>query len=85
MKRSIFGFGLGTVVAFALSWARNHSLLWAIVHAVYSWFYVAYVGLIEAGILAPIDSSAFPPALAAIIAGLLFVIAAAIVGTLLKR
>ena len=36
------GFGLGVVIAVALSWDANHSILWAIFHVFLSWFYVIY-------------------------------------------
>lgn len=36
------GFTLGTVVAVALSWSANNSILWAIVHGFLSWLYVVY-------------------------------------------
>ena len=36
------GFGLGVVIAVALSWAANHSILWAIVHGFLGWLYVIY-------------------------------------------
>ena len=36
------GFGLGVVIAVALSWGANHSILWAIVHGFLSWFYIIY-------------------------------------------
>jgi hypothetical protein len=36
------GFTLGTVVAVALSWSRNKSILWAILHGILSWMYVLY-------------------------------------------
>ena len=36
------GFGLGVVIAVALSWGANHSVLWAILHGFFSWFYVIY-------------------------------------------
>lgn len=36
------GIGLGSVLAVVLSWSSNHSVLWAILHAVCSWFYVIY-------------------------------------------
>ncbi len=41
-SRSGAGFGLGVVIAVALSWGANHSILWAIVHGFLSWFYVIY-------------------------------------------
>lgn len=44
---SIGGFTLGTVVAVALSWGANHSILWAIIHGFLSWIYVIYYILIK--------------------------------------
>ena len=37
----IFG-SIGAVIAALLSYQVNNSLLWALVHAFFSWFYVAY-------------------------------------------
>lgn len=39
------GIGLGTVVAVALSWSANHSILWAVIHGIFGWFYVIYYAL----------------------------------------
>lgn len=36
------GFSLGTVIAVALSWSANKSILWAIIHGFLSWFYIIY-------------------------------------------
>ena len=36
------GFTLGTLVAVALSWSANKSILWAVIHGFLSWFYVIY-------------------------------------------
>jgi len=36
------GIGIGTVIAIILSWTTNHSILWAILHGIFSWFYVIY-------------------------------------------
>ncbi len=36
------GIGLGTVIAIVISWDRNKSVLWAIVHGFFGWFYVIY-------------------------------------------
>lgn len=36
------GIGIGTVVAIVLSWSINHSVLWAIVHGFFGWFYLLY-------------------------------------------
>jgi hypothetical protein len=37
--------GIGSVIAVVCSWQRNKSILWAILHAVFSWFYVIYFAL----------------------------------------
>lgn len=39
------GVGLGTVIAVVTSWERNKSILWAILHGLFSWFYVIYFAL----------------------------------------
>lgn len=36
------GVGLGTIVAVVISWSRNKSILWAIIHGILGWFYVIY-------------------------------------------
>jgi hypothetical protein len=36
------GIGLGSILAIVLSWSRNSSVLWAIVHAIFGWLYVIY-------------------------------------------
>jgi hypothetical protein len=36
------GIGLGSALAIVLSWHRNRSILYAIVHGVLSWLYVIY-------------------------------------------
>ena len=36
------GISFGTALAIAISWSINQSILWAIVHGVFSWFYVLY-------------------------------------------
>ncbi len=36
------GVGLGAVIAVVASWSRNASILWAILHGLFSWFYVIY-------------------------------------------
>jgi hypothetical protein len=41
------GFSLGTVIAVALSWSANHSILWAIFHGFCSWLYVIYYVLFK--------------------------------------
>lgn len=39
------GIGLGSVLAIVTSWDRNKSILWAILHAIFGWFYVIYFAL----------------------------------------
>ena len=36
------GISLGTLIAIVISWSANHSVLWAIVHGFFGWFYVLY-------------------------------------------
>jgi len=37
------GVGLGTIVAVVVSWNRNKSILWAIIHGILGWLYIIYV------------------------------------------
>jgi hypothetical protein len=36
------GIGFGSALAITISWSLNQSIVWAIVHGVLSWIYVAY-------------------------------------------
>ena len=36
----------GSALAIAISYANNHSILWAIIHGIFSWVYVAYFALV---------------------------------------
>lgn len=36
------GIGFGVALAITISWSVNKSILWAIIHGVFSWFYVIY-------------------------------------------
>jgi ABC-type Fe3+-siderophore transport system permease subunit len=36
------GVGLGTIIAVVVSWSRNKSILWAIIHGILGWVYVIY-------------------------------------------
>lgn len=36
------GIGVGSLLAVLLSWTVNHSVVWAIIHGILNWFYVAY-------------------------------------------
>ncbi|MEK6450613.1 MULTISPECIES: hypothetical protein [Myroides] len=38
----LFGFSVGSIAAVYLSWKKNKSILWAIIHFVLGWFYVIY-------------------------------------------
>ena len=40
---------VGAVVAVVLSWERNHSILWAIIHGFFGWWYVLYAYLFKQG------------------------------------
>jgi len=39
------GIGLGSALAVTISWSVNHSILWAILHGIFSWFYVIYYAI----------------------------------------
>lgn len=41
-KTTSSGIGIGTVLAIILSWTVNKSILWAILHGIFGWFYVIY-------------------------------------------
>ncbi|MFN3517778.1 MAG: hypothetical protein ACK4YM_11565 [Novosphingobium sp.] len=43
------GIGLGTAIAVAISWSINKSIFWAIVHGIFSWFYVIYYAVTRPG------------------------------------
>jgi hypothetical protein len=36
------GVGFGSALAITISWTVHKSILWAIIHGVFSWFYVIY-------------------------------------------
>jgi hypothetical protein len=38
-------WSLGDMIAVVISWSINHSILWAILHGVFGWFYVIYYAL----------------------------------------
>ncbi len=44
MQRTIVekGISLGSVLAIVTSWERNKSVLWALIHGLFSWVYVVY-------------------------------------------
>ena len=39
------GVGFGTALAIAISWSQHQSLLWAILHGIFSWLYVIWFAL----------------------------------------
>lgn len=41
------GITFGSCLAMILSWSVNHSILWAIIHGVCSWFYVIYFAIMK--------------------------------------
>lgn len=36
------GIGLGSIIAVVISWSRNKSIIWAIIHGLLGWLYVIY-------------------------------------------
>jgi hypothetical protein len=36
------GISFGSALAITISWSQWHSILWAILHGICSWFYVIY-------------------------------------------
>lgn len=41
-----YGVSFGTALAISISFYYNESILWAIVHGILGWVYVAYRGLV---------------------------------------
>ena len=41
------GIGFGSAIAIAISWSINKSILWAMLHGVFSWFYVIYFAFVR--------------------------------------
>jgi hypothetical protein len=39
------GIGLGSALAITISWSLHKSILWAILHGIFSWFYVIYFAI----------------------------------------
>ena len=39
------GISFGSALAIAISWHAHQSILWAIVHGLFSWFYVIYFAI----------------------------------------
>jgi predicted acylesterase/phospholipase RssA len=47
MNIYIGGFSIGTIIAAILSWQRNKSVFWALIHGFLGWFYIIFVALTE--------------------------------------
>ena len=43
------GIGLGSAIAVAISWSFHQSIIWAIVHGFFGWFYVIWHALTRPG------------------------------------
>jgi hypothetical protein len=41
------GITFGSCLAMILSWSVNHSIFWAIIHGICSWFYVIYFAIVK--------------------------------------
>lgn len=39
------GVGFGSALAITISWSVHKSILWAIIHGIFSWLYVIYYAL----------------------------------------
>jgi hypothetical protein len=48
MESAKYGVSFGSALAIAISYANNHSILWAIIHGILSWLYVVYFALVHA-------------------------------------
>ena len=46
-RKSVISSGLsfGSALAIVISWSVNKSILWAILHGSFSWFYVIYYAI----------------------------------------
>ena len=42
------GVSFGTALAIAISWSQHGSILWAMIHGLFSWLYVIYFALTRA-------------------------------------
>lgn len=41
------GVAFGTVLAVVISWSIHQSILWAILHGLFGWFYVVYYAIMR--------------------------------------
>ena len=42
-----YGMSIGNALAVAISWSINKSILWAILHGLFGWFYVIYYAIVR--------------------------------------
>lgn len=42
---TVFGASFGSMLAISISWSLHKSILWAILHGIFSWFYVLYFAI----------------------------------------
>jgi hypothetical protein len=40
-----YGVSFGSALAMVISYDANHSILWAIIHGIFGWFYVVFAAL----------------------------------------
>ena len=45
------GIGLGSIIAFILSYCTWHSIGWGILHAIFGWAYILYFAIVYTEIL----------------------------------
>lgn len=45
MNIEFSGIGFGMALAIVISWSVNKSILWAIIHGLFGWFYVIYYAI----------------------------------------
>ena len=41
------GISFGSALACSISWSLHHSILWAMLHGFFSWFYVIYYAIVR--------------------------------------
>ena len=46
---ALAGIGFGSALAITISWSLHKSIVWAVIHGVFSWFYVIYYVLTRSG------------------------------------
>ena len=39
------GVSFGSALAIAISWSQHHSIVWAVIHGIFSWLYVVWYAL----------------------------------------